>query len=41
MDINGVKERFALSPFLLGLAAHRAGRKIREPALMARYGGKI
>jgi len=34
-------EGFALYPFLPGLATHRAGREIREPALMARYGGKI
>jgi hypothetical protein len=36
-----VTEGFALYRFLPGLAAHRAGRGMRKPALMARYGGKI
>jgi len=36
-----LSEGFALYPFFPGLAAHRASRKIREPALTARHGGKI
>jgi len=36
-----ITEGFALYLFLPGLAAHWAGREIREPALMARHGGKI